>query len=321
MRFTNRLCLSTFAALLTIAFPAAAQRRGGGGGAPEPFQFRFMGPAVGNRISAVAGIPGDPTTYYVGAASGGVWKSTNSGTSWAPIFDSQPVQAIGALAVASSDHKIVWAGTGEAWVIRDSDMMGNGIYKSTDAGATWQHMGLDETGRIGRVIVHPANPDIVYACAVGRATGPQQERGVFRTSDGGKTWSRVLFVDPDTGCSGLSIDAHDPNTLVAGMWQVVVHTYAMFSGGPSSGVYISHDGGANWKRIEGHGMPKSPVGKIDVAIAPSNSKRVYALIQTADQGSLWRSDDGGENWAVGSWQRTDRPRRLLHPAGRLAEES
>ncbi len=303
MRFSYRMVLSAAAAFLTAAVPASAQRGGRGAAAPEPFAFRFMGPAVGNRIAAVAGVPGDPTTYYVGAASGGVWKSTNAGISWAPIFDSQPVQAIGALAVAPSDHKIVWAGTGEAWVIRDSDMMGNGIYKSTDSGATWQHMGLEQTGRVGRIIVHPSNPDIVYACAVGRATGPQQERGVFKTTDGGKTWNRALFADADTGCSGLSMDAHDPNTLVAGMWQVVVHTYAMFSGGPSSAVYVTHDGGANWKKAEGHGLPKSPVGKIDVAVAPSDGKRVYALIQTADQGSLWRSDDGGENWTQGSWQR------------------
>ena len=134
-------------------------------------------------------------------------------------------------------------------------------------------------------------------------TGPQQERGVFRTKDGGKTWTRVLFVDPNTGCSGLSMDAKIPNTLVAGTWEVVMHTWAMFSGGPGSGVFITHDGGNTWKRVEGHGMPKSPVGKIDVAIAAKNSKRIYALIQTAAQGSVWRSDDGGENWAVVNWQR------------------
>ncbi len=275
-------------------------------------QFRFLGPAVGNRIAAASGIPGDPTTYYAGAASGGVWKSTDSGRTFTPIFDSQDVMAIGALSVARSNKNIVWVGTGEAWAIRDSDMMGDGVYKSTDAGATWTHMGLPETGRIGRIVINPTNPDNVFVCALGRLSGPQQERGVFRTTDGGKTWTRSLFVDPDTGCSGLSMDANDSNTLVAGAWRAVMHTYAMFSGGPDSeftahgpgsGVYITHDGGNSWKRIEGHGMPKPPVGKIDVAIAPSNSKRIYALIQTADQGSIWRSDDGGENWTNGSWQR------------------
>jgi photosystem II stability/assembly factor-like uncharacterized protein len=286
-----------------LAMPGEAQRRGGGAAPLEPLQFRFMGPAVGNRISAAVGIPGDPTTYYAGAASGGIWKSTDSGMRWVPIFDNEPVQAIGALALSDSNHDIVWAGTGEAWAIRDSDMMGDGVYKSSDAGKTWNHMGLDESGRIGRIVIHPANPDTVYACALGRATGPQQERGVYKTTDGGRNWQRVLFAGPNTGCSGLAMDPNDPNTLFAGMWQVEMHTYAMFSGGPSSALYVSHDAGANWKRLEGHGLPKSPVGKIDVAVAPTNSKRVYALIQTADQGSLWRSDDGGENWATVSWAR------------------
>ena len=290
---------------LLAAGTAMGQRggRGGPGAVPQNLQFRFMGPAVGNRISAAAGIPGDPSTYYAGAASGGVWKSTDRGATWAPVFDAQDAQAIGSLAVSASSHNIVWAGTGEAWAIRDSDMMGDGIYKSTDAGQTWHNMGLPESGRIGKIIVHPSNPNIVYACAAGRITGPQEERGVFKTSDGGATWQRVLFANPNTGCSGLSMDAHDPNTLVAGTWEVVMHSWAMFSGGAGSAVYITHDGGANWKKLEGHGLPHSPVGKIDVAIAPSNSKRVYALIQTPDQGSIWRSDDGGENWTNGSWQR------------------
>ena len=295
-----------FGCLLAVAaLPALAQRggRGGFGAPPQNLQFRFAGPAVGNRIASATGVPGDPATYYAGAASGGVWKSTDRGATWTPVFDKQPVMAIGALAVSMSDHNQVWAGTGEAWAIRDSDMMGDGIYKSTDAGANWQHMGLDQTGRIGRIVVHPTDPNIVYACTLGRTTGPQQERGVFKTTNGGRTWDRVLFVDPNTGCSGLNIDANDPNTLFAGMWQVEMHTYAMFSGGPSSAVYVTHDSGANWKRLEGHGLPHAPVGKIDVAPAPSNSKRVYALIQTADQGSIWRSDDGGENWTAGSWQR------------------
>jgi len=302
--YIRRISVVALLGSVWLTAPAFAQRRGGGGAAaPEGLQFRFMGPAVGNRISAAVGIPGDPTTYYVGAASGGVWKSTDSGQRWAPVFDGQTAQAIGALALANSDHKIVWAGTGEAWAIRDSDMMGNGVYRSVDAGQTWTNMGLPETGRIGRVVIHPTNPDIVYVCAAGRLTGPQQERGVFKTTDGGKTWQRSLFVNPNTGCSGLSMDAGDPNTLVAGTWEVVMHTYAMLSGGPGSGVFVTHDGGANWKRIEGHGLPHSPVGKIDVGIAAKNSKRVYALIQTADQGSVWRSDDGGENWAVVNWQR------------------
>jgi photosystem II stability/assembly factor-like uncharacterized protein len=295
--------LSLLAVSLVFAVNLAAQGRGPAAPLQESFRFRAMGPSVGNRIASAAGIPGDPSTYYVGAASGGIWKSTNGGTTWNPIFDSQPVAAIGALAVAPSDHKIIWAGTGEAWAIRDVDMMGDGIYKSTDAGATWSHMGLTETGRIGRIVVHPTNPDIVFACALGRLTGPQEERGVFRTLNGGKTWDRVLFADGNTGCSGLAMDEHNPRVLFAGMWQVEMHTYGLFSGGPGSGVFVSRDGGTKWTRLEGHGLPKAPVGKIDVAIAPTNLSRVYALIQTADQGSLWRSDDGGENWTVASWAR------------------
>jgi photosystem II stability/assembly factor-like uncharacterized protein len=284
------------------ATPGLAQFRGRFG-PPPGFRFRFLGPAVGNRIASAAGIPGDPTTYYAGAASGGVWKSSDGGQRWTPIFDNEPVAAIGALAVSAADHNIVWAGTGEAWAIRDSDLMGDGVYKSTDAGKTWTHMGLTETGRIGRIVTHPTNPDIAYVCALGRTTGPQQERGVFRTTDGGKNWQRVLFVNPNTGCSGLAMDPHDPNVLYAGTWQVVMHTWGLFSGGPGSGVFVSHDAGTTWTRIEGHGLPHSPVGKIDVAVAPSNTKRLYALIETAHQGSVWRSDDGGENWQRVSWAR------------------
>ena len=267
------------------------------------FQFRFVGPKIGNRIAAVAGVPGDPSVYYAGAASGGIWKSADGGNRWTPIFDKQPVAAIGALAVAPSEPGTVWAGTGEAWVIRDSDVTGNGIYKSTDAGKTWSHMGLGESGRIGRIVIHPSNPDIVFACVLGRATGPQQERGVYRTTDGGQHWTRVLFGGENAGCSGLSMDAHNPRTLIAGLWQVEMHTWGEAGGGADSGVYISHDGGTSWTRIEEHGLPHAPLGKIDVAIAPSNSNRLYALIQTRDQGSVWRSDNGGDEWKVVNYQR------------------
>jgi photosystem II stability/assembly factor-like uncharacterized protein len=295
--------LLIFVSLLLCGSAIYAQRRGNQG-SEDSFRFRFVGPIVGNRVASVAGVPGDPTTYYAGAASGGVWKSTDGGNRWQPIFDKEPASAIGALAVAPSDPNVVWVGTGEAWAIRDSDVMGNGVYKSTDAGKTWTHMGLDATGRIGRVIVDPKNSDDVFVCALGRTTGPQQERGVYRTLDGGKTWDRVLFADENTGCSGLAMDPNNSRILFAGMWQIEMHTWGEFGGGPGSAIYVSHDGGSTWTKIEGHGLPKSPVGKIDIAVAPTNSNRVYALIQTKDQGSVWRSDDGGENWHVVNWQRT-----------------
>lgn len=302
MRLLFRSCVC--AGVLLFSFAAVAQQNSDSERAKKDgLRFRFLGPQVGNRISAVAGVPGDPSIYYAGAASGGVWKSTDGGNKFQAIFDDEPAAAIGALAIAPSDPSTVWAGTGEAWAIRDSDVMGDGVYRSLDAGKTWKHMGLDETGRIGRIVVNPQNADNVFVCALGRTTGPQQERGVFRTNDGGLHWDRVLFADENTGCSGLSMDPHNSHVLFAGMWQVVMHTYGEFSGGPGSGVFVSRDGGTTWSRITAHGLPKPPVGKIDVAVAPSDSNRVFALIQTAEQGSVWRSDDAGENWRVLSHSR------------------
>jgi photosystem II stability/assembly factor-like uncharacterized protein len=307
MAFRRRLFLFSLIAAFPSIFPSAQRQDAPSGPPPtatlEPLKFRYMGPAAAGRIATVAGVPGDPNTYYLGSASGGVWKSTDAGNTFAPIFDDQPVAAIGSIAVAATDPKTVWVGTGEPWVIRYSDVMGDGVYKSTDAGATWTHMGLPEVGRISRVLIHPTNIDTVYVCAQGRLTGPQQERGVFKSTDGGVSWQHVLFVDQNTGCSGLAIDEKNPDTMLAGFWQVEQKTWVQRSGGPGSGVYISHDGGTKWTQVTG-GMPKPPVGKIDVAIASSNPKRMYALIQTADQGSLWRSDDAGAGWKAVSWDRS-----------------
>jgi photosystem II stability/assembly factor-like uncharacterized protein len=269
-------------------------------------KFRYIGP-VGNRATAVVGVPGNPNVYYVGAASGGIFKSTDGGIHWDPIFDDQPVSSIGSLAVAPSDPNIVWAGTGESF-IRSHISVGAGIYKSLDAGKTWKLMGLEKTGRIGDVAIDPHNPDVVLACALGHAYGPQQERGVFRTTDGGKNWDKVLFVDENTGCSDLGMDPNNPRILFAGMWQMEIHTYGRTSGGAGSGLFKSTDGGATWKRLEGHGLPHAPVGRIAVRVAQKDSNRVYALIETGDgvpmegkptqSGQLWRSDDGGENWQL-----------------------
>lgn len=292
-------------ALPQVIWAQGAGRPGLSAFQPPDLEWEYMGPPSSGRFSAVAGVPGDTTTYYLGSASGGVWKTTDAGQTFAPIFDDLPVQAIGALAVAPSAPNMVWAGTGEAYAIRDADIMGDGVYKSVDAGATWRHMGLGETGRIGRILVHPTDSNIVFVCALGRTTGPQQERGVFRTTDGGGSWERVLFVDENTGCSGLSMDPNNPDVLFAGTWDVVMHTWVMHSGGPGSGVFVTRDGGDSWQRIGPEaGLPESPVGKIDVAVAPSNGDRVYALIQTAAQGTVWRSDDAGRSWEVVSWDRT-----------------
>ncbi len=310
--------------VLSIASPALAQRGGGPAGpqqtqpVPAP-RFEYVGPTSDGRISAAAAVAGKPGVYYAGAASGGVWKSSDGGVTWKPTFDNQTSQAIGALAVSQSNPDIVWAGTGEGWVVRDMDMMGDGIYKSTDAGETWTLAGLAETGRIGTIVIHPTNPNIVLACAVGRATGPQKERGVFRTEDGGKTWQHVLFVNENTGCSGVQMSQQDPNVVLAGTWEVEIQTHVMHGGGNGSGIHLSRDGGKTFTRLTA-GLPRSPYGKTDVAIAPSNGNRMYALIQTgADgvkglkseaQGSLWRSDDGGKSWSNVSWDR-----RLIGRAG------
>ena len=257
-------------------------------------KYRFIGPP-GNRVSAVVGVPGDSNTYYAGAASGGVWKSTDGGTNWAPIFDEQSAQSIGSIAVAPSDSNVVWVGTGETF-IRSNVSLGDGIYKSTDAGKTWKRMGLEKSGRIGRIAIDPRNPDVVFAAALGTCYGPQPERGVFRTTDGGKTWERVLFVDENTGASDLALDPVNPRILFAGTWQIDIKTWGRKSGGPGSGVFVSRDGGTTWKRLTGNGLPEPPLGKIAVAVAPSDPRRVYALIETGQRGSLWRSDDGGEKW-------------------------
>jgi photosystem II stability/assembly factor-like uncharacterized protein len=269
----------------------------------DTLRYRHIGPP-GNRTSAVCGEPGNPLVYYVGAASGGIWKSTDGANTWFPIFDDQPAQSIGAIAIAPSDYNVVWAGTGEPF-IRSNISIGNGVYKSTDAGKTWKHMGLEETGRIGRVVIDANDPDTVFVAALGHCYGPQRERGVYRTKDGGKTWEHVLFVGEDTGCFEIAMDPTNSRILFAGMWPLVIHTWGRFSGGPNGGIWKSTDGGDTWKRLTGRGLPSPPVGKIGLAIAQSNPQVVYALIETGtpNRGVLWRSNDGGENWRLVSYNR------------------
>ncbi|HEX6941565.1 MAG TPA: hypothetical protein VF128_01490, partial [Gemmatimonadaceae bacterium] len=297
---------------LTVPVIAFAQR-GRGGALPRsnngPYgalSYRFIGPP-GNRVISVAGIPGNSATYYVGAASGGIWKTTDAGTTWRPIFDSQPVSSIGALAIAPSDSNTIWAGTGESF-IRSHISLGWGIFKSTDAGATWTKMGLDSTGRIARIVVHPTNPNIVLAAALGHAYGPQPHRGIYRTADGGRTWQRVLFVNDSAGGIDVVMHPSDPNTLFAATWQIEVKTWGRTSGGAGSGIWKSTDAGVTWSRMTGNGLPTRPYGKVGLAMSRANPQRVYALIETGkgvpwngaptDTGTLWRSDDGGTRWSL-----------------------
>ena len=256
-------------------------------------KWRLVGPFRGGRALAVAGIPGDANTYYFGSVAGGVWKTTDGGLEWTPIFDKEPVSSIGSIAVAPSDPNIIYVGTGEA-CIRGNISFGDGVYKSLDAGKTWTHIGLDDTQHIGRVIVDPRNPDIVFVAALGHAYGANEERGVFRTTDGGKHWDKVLYKDDKTGAIDITFDPDNSHILYAALWQAMRTPWSMDSGGPGSGLYKSVDGGATWKQLTGHGLPSGVLGRIGVAAAPGG-ERVYALIE-AKEGGLFRSDDAGENW-------------------------
>jgi photosystem II stability/assembly factor-like uncharacterized protein len=243
-------------------------------------KYRMIGPFRGGRSLTAAGIPGDPTTYYFGATGGGVWKSTDGAMSWSPVFDKEGTSAIGSIAVASSNHNVLFVGTGEA-CIRGNISHGDGVYRSLDSGKTWKNVGLRDSRAIGKVIINPTNPDIVFVAALGHPYGSNTERGIFRTIDGGKTWEKVLYKDENTGGIDVAFDPRNPNILFAALWQARRTSWSMSSGGPGSGLYRSNDGGTTWKRLEEHGLPKGPYGKIGVAVA-ANSDRVYALIEAHD---------------------------------------
>ncbi len=265
----------------------------------KEFDFRFIGPE-GNRTIAIAGVQNDPMITYIGAASGGLWKTTDGGINWKPIFDDQEASSIGALAITPTNPDIVWAGTGETFVIRPAHAMGDGIYKSEDAGKTWKNMGLKKTGRIGRILVHPTNPDIVYAAALGHTYGPQQDRGVYKTVDGGKTWKRILFIDENTGAADMALNPNNPDQLMVAMWSIHINTWGLRSGGAGGGIYRSMDGGTTWKPLPENGLPggeNNPVGKTAVAISYSQPNIVYALFEI-DSPALYRSENFGESWTL-----------------------
>jgi photosystem II stability/assembly factor-like uncharacterized protein len=287
---------------------------------PKEFRalkYRNIGPAAGGRVSRATGVPGNPLLYYAATASGGVWMSSDGGTTWKSVFDDQPISSIGSIAVAPSDPNVLYVGSGEA-NIRGNVAAGNGIYKSIDGGKSWTHV-WNQEGQIGTMAVHPKSADVAFAAVLGHAFGPNPERGVYRTRDGGKSWQQVLKKDSDTGASDVAIDPSNPNTVFAGFWQARRFPWDMQSGGPGSGLYVSRDGGDTWKQITAHGLPEGIWGKVGVAIAPSDGRRVYALIE-AEKGGLFRSDDGGETWELATAHRALRQRAwyystlTVHPA-------
>jgi photosystem II stability/assembly factor-like uncharacterized protein len=303
---------SALALVFSLVFPSFAEEPK----SPPEFaavKYRLVGPYAGGRVSRACGVPGDPLTYYAATASGGVWKSADGGLSWKPIFDDQPTASIGSIAVAASDPNVVYVGTGEA-NIRGNVSPGAGLFKSDDAGKTWKHV-WKQVGQIGAVTVHPTNADVCFAAVLGHAFGPNPERGVYRTKNGGKTWERVLFKNDETGCSDVAIDPNNPRVVFAGFWQTRRRPWEMTSGGPGSDLYVSRDGGDTWVSLKNavtkdgkkNGLPSGLWGKVGVAVAPSVSSRVYALVE-AEKGGLFRSDDGGETWSLSSDDRTLRQR-------------
>jgi len=282
-------------ALGLLAVPAAAADEKPKGRF-DAIEFRSLGAISGGRVSRAVGIPGDPNVYYAATAQGGVWKSVNGGVDWTPIFDDQPVASIGSIAVAPSDPNVVYVGSGEA-NIRGNVIAGQGIFRSTDAGKTWTHV-WKQRGQIGTMAVHPTNPDVAFAAVLGHAFGPNPERGVYRTKDGGATWQRVLAKDADTGASDVAIDPNNPRVVFAGLWPARRYPWGMTSGGPGGGLWRSTDGGDTWSELTGKGgLPDGLWGKVGVAVAPSDSRRVYALVEN-EQGGLYRSDDGGSSWSL-----------------------
>jgi photosystem II stability/assembly factor-like uncharacterized protein len=269
---------------------------------PPPFahvRWREMGPAVGGgRVTSVTGSARDSKLYYLGTAAGGVWRSQNGGATWAPVFEGEPVASIGAIAIDPTNDRTIWAGTGETNP-RNDVTYGGGLYKSIDGAKTWTLAGLADTLQISSIAVDPRNPDTVVVGGMGDFFADSAARGIFRTTDGGKTWKQALYAGPRSGVSDIAMDPRDPRVVYAGVWEFRREPWTFTSGGADDGLYKSTDGGATWTKLTGHGLPEAPVGRIGLAIAPSEPKRVYALIESS-AGVLWRSDDAGATWALAS---------------------
>ena len=260
-------------------------------------EFRSVGPSRGGRVTAVAGVPDDLFTFYMGSTGGGVWRTTSGGERWENVSDGYfEAGSIGAIAVAESDPNVLYVGTGSA-CIRGNVSTGIGVYKSTDGGATWSHVGLPDVGQIGAIQIHPRNPDVAYVAALGRAFGKNPGRGLYRSKDGGRSWERVLFLSDSTGVVDISMDPRNPRVIFAAAWRAERKPWTMISGGGESGLYRSTDGGDSWAPVT-FGLPRL-VGRIGVAVSPSNSRRVYAVVEApSDEGGLYRSDDGGASFRL-----------------------
>jgi photosystem II stability/assembly factor-like uncharacterized protein len=302
----NRVsCTASLAVAFALAVSTAAQAPGPAAVEPAHFQelrWRLIGPFRGGRVLAVAGVPGEREHFYFGSVNGGVWETIDAGRTWRPLFDGQPIGSIGAIALAPSNPRVIYVGTGEA-DMRSDISQGNGAYKSTDGGRTWRHIGLPDTQQIGRILVDPRDPDRVYLAALGHPYGPNPERGVFRSTDGGRSWQKVLFKDDDTGAIDLAFRPGDPSVIYAALWQTRRPPWSVYppSNGPGGGLYKSTDSGSTWTQITGRGFP-TRTGNIGLAVAPSRPDRVYAMVD-APEGGLYRSDDAGATWTRASGDR------------------
>ena len=255
---------------------------------------RSIGPATDSgRVTSIDVVESDINTIYIGTAAGGVWKSVSAGLTWEPVFDKMDVASIGALAINQSNPDIVWVGTGESNV-RNSVSIGGGVFKSTDAGKTWNKVGLEDSQHTTRIALHPTDPDVAYVAALGKLWGPNSERGIYKTTDGGKTWENILYVDEVTGGGDIFIDRENPNKVYAAMWQVQRQPWFFESGGPGSGMYISHDGGESWDRKTSvDGLPEGELGRITFSTFRGDANIIYAFVE-ATKSAIVRSDDGGQ---------------------------